>query len=228
MSIEALAFFTGLFGSLHCVAMCGPLVLALPFPGQSLWAVILQKLLYQAGRILMYGVLGIAIGSLGSGFSFLGLQQTLSLVTGFLLLLAGVNYFIKGRTAEQNPLVAKVLHKLTALLSRYLSKPYGGFVAGGLNGLLPCGVTYIALAQAINLNTPLESGRFMLFFGMGTVPLLFITAISPLFFKKFKAPRLLIPTLFIIAGSFLMLRGLNLHVPYISHLIDHEATAECD
>ena len=228
MRYEALAFFTGLFGSLHCVAMCGPLILAMPFSGESIWISIFQRLLYQSGRILMYGVLGLAIGFIGTGFSFLGFQQTLSLITGVLLVMAGINYFVKKNKNSKNAISSKIINRLSTLLGKYFSKPYGGFVAGAINGILPCGVTYIALAQAINLNSPFESGKFMLFFGLGTLPLLALTALSPLFFRKFKTPAKLIPFLFLIAGSFLIVRGLNLHIPYVSHAVKPENTLNCD
>jgi uncharacterized protein len=227
MSYEALAFFTGLFGSLHCVAMCGPLILGLPFSNQSIWLSILQRLLYQAGRILMYGFLGILIGLIGTGFSLLKMQQALSVITGMLLIIAGSKHFIKGQKHTNSIFSWKFLPFLTSLLGKYLRKPYGGFIAGAVNGILPCGVTYIALAQAINLTTPIEAGRFMLFFGLGTVPLLFITALTPLFFRKFKTPVLLIPVLFLLAGSFLMARGLNLSIPYVSHSINLNEPANC-
>jgi hypothetical protein len=225
MSFELLAFFTGLFGSVHCVSMCGPLILALPFSGQSLWVSVLHRLLYQAGRILMYGILGLILGLIGQGFNLLGLQQALSLTTGLLLVLAGMNYFIGGN--KQNFITSKPLRLLTATLGKYLSKPYGGFIAGGLNGLLPCGMVYIALAQSVNLDTPVESVKFMLLFGLGTLPLLLITILSPLFFRRFRAPGMLVPLLFIVAGCFLVIRGLNLDVPFISHAVDINGTVEC-
>ncbi|MBC7915082.1 MAG: sulfite exporter TauE/SafE family protein [Pyrinomonadaceae bacterium] len=226
MSFETLAFYTGLFGSLHCVSMCGPLILALPFSTQSIWISILQRLLYQAGRILMYGLLGLIIGLIGTGFELLNLQQILSLATGILLCTAGISYFIKEKQVSKHFMLLPI-QKLTSLLSRYLSKPYGGFIAGSLNGLLPCGVTYIALAQAVNLNTTIESGRFMLFFGLGTLPLLVLTALSPLFFRRFRTPAMLVPMLFILAGSFLVIRGLNLNIPYVSHAISLSGIPEC-
>jgi uncharacterized protein len=227
MTFEALAFFTGLFGSLHCISMCGPLMLALPFSRESLWISVLQRFLYQAGRVLMYGFLGLILGLLGKGFSLLGLQQVLSLLTGTLLLIAGINHFVKVRTTRNKLVSSKLIGQLTRLLGKYLSKPYGAFVAGSLNGLLPCGLTYIALAQAINLNTAFESSRSMLFFGLGTLPLIFLTALSPLFFRKFKTPGMLVPILFIIAGSFLMARGLNIEIPYVSHAINIDGTIGC-
>ena len=216
MNFEMLAFYTGLLGSLHCVTMCGPLML-LPFSGKSVGAVVLQKVLYQLGRIMMYGVLGLIVGLIGSGFNFLGLQQIVSLITGTLLLVAGINYFVNKKQQHWNLFTAKLLSPMTNLLGKSLAKPYGGFVAGVLNGLLPCGLTYIALAQAVNLHTVAESGRFMIFFGLGTVPLLLLTAIAPLLFKKLKVPAVLIPMLFLVAGGFLIFRGLNVSTPSVAH-----------
>ena len=227
MSFEALAFFTGLFGSVHCVSMCGPLILAVPFSGQSFWMALAQRLLYQAGRIGMYGVLGLLLGFVGKGFSLLGMQQVLSLLTGGLLLFEGFRHFIK-RQNSRNMLFPKAMKSITSLLAGYMAKPYGGVVAGALNGLLPCGVTYIALAQAVNLDTATNSALAMLYFGLGTLPLLLITALLPLFFRTFKTPAQLVPILFIIAGSFLTARGLNLDIPYISHSIDMERKNICD
>src|SRR5688500_4133422 len=117
MSFELLAFLTGLLGSVHCVTMCGPLILALPFSGQSLWFSVLHRLLYQAGRILMYGFLGLIFGMVGRGFNFLGLQQGLSLFTGLLLVLAGLRYFIKGNRRNSIP-TFKPFNLLTATLGK--------------------------------------------------------------------------------------------------------------
>ena len=220
MSYQLLAFYTGLFASLHCVAMCGPLMLSLPFSNQSVWFSIFQKVLYQIGRILMYGVIGLAIGMVGMGFGWLGLQQVLSLITGVLLFAVGLRYFIL-KKRNSKILFPKLMRILTNLLGKQLSKPYGSFFGGVLNGLLPCGMVYMAMGQAINLPTATDSGKFMLFFGLGTTPLLFLTVLSPLFFRKYRAPAALMPVLFLIAGSFLILRGLNLDIPYVSHTIEN-------
>jgi hypothetical protein len=227
MSFEALAFFTGLLGSVHCISMCGPLMLAMPFSQQSIWESVLHRLLYQLGRILMYGFLGLIMGLIGQGFNFLGLQQALSLITGFLLVLAGLNYFIKGKRAGKGINKSRAVSFLIKVLGKYLSKPYGGFVAGTLNGLLPCGVVYIALAQSVNLSTPFQSMQAMLLFGLGTLPLLLITALSPLFLRKFKTPGMLVPILFIVAGSFLVARGLNLSIPFVSHTVSATGAEQC-
>jgi uncharacterized protein len=228
MSYEALAFYTGLFGSLHCVTMCGPLILSFSFAGQSIMTAIIQKALYQLGRIMMYGCLGLLFGLIGKSFALLGLQQILSFITGAGLLFAGLNYFVRKKQASSSVLGRKILNTLTSLFGKFISKPYGGFFAGAINGLLPCGVTYIALAQAINTNSATDSARFMLFFGLGTLPLLFVTALSPLIFKRFRTPAFLVSILFLVAGSFLMARSFNLEIPYVSHSINTSNPVNCE
>jgi hypothetical protein len=226
MSYQVLAFYTGLFASVHCVAMCGPLMLSMPFNAEPLWISVLKKILYQFGRILMYGILGLGIGFIGSGFGLLGLQQILSTLTGILLIAAGISHFVR-RKRRVSTWFPNLWKQAYSVLGNYLNKPYGSFLAGSINGLLPCGMVYVALAQAINLPAPNQSAIFMLVFGLGTLPLLLITVFAPLFFQKFKAPAQLVPTLFLISGSILVLRGMNLDIPYVSHFVGSASSGVC-
>ena len=214
MSYQALAFFTGLFGSLHCVAMCGPLVMSIPFPG-SIWFSLLQKIIYQLGRILTYSLLGFLAGSLGSLFNILGLQQSLSFVSGVLLIMKAVYHF-SGRKGTSNKAYLKIIGPLLSFMWRWMSKPYGGLVAGSLHGLIPCGMVYMAIAGSLNTGSAFAGSEFMLYFGLGTTPLLLLTTVVPLVLRRFRAPRMMIPTLFLIAGVFLIGRSLNLHIPYVT------------
>src|SRR5690606_23689893 len=132
MSYQSLAFFTGLFGSLHCVVMCGPLVMALPFQGKP-WYSFLQKLVYQLGRILTYAILGFIAGSIGSIFNILGLQQTLSIVTGALLIAIAFFHFSGKKLTWFNKAQQKVFTPIATFLGRWMSKSYGGLFAGALH-----------------------------------------------------------------------------------------------
>lgn len=215
MSYQSLAFFTGLFGSLHCVAMCGPLVMAIPFSGGA-WYSLMQKIIYQLGRILTYACLGFAAGSVGSLFNILGMQQALSFVTGSILLIIAINHFF-GRTSNRtNKLYQGILTPVASFMGRWMSKPYGGLFAGMLHGLIPCGMVYMAIAGSLNTGSAFSGSEFMFHFGLGTTPLLILSSLIPLALKKFRAPRLMIPALFFIAGSFLIIRSLNLEIPYVS------------
>lgn len=214
MTYQSLAFFTGLLGSLHCVAMCGPLVMSIPFAG-NVWFSLLQKFIYQFGRILTYAIIGFAAGSVGSLFNILGLQQALSFVSG-VLLLATAAYHFSGRRGASNKTYLKLIGPLMAFMGRWMSKPYGGFVAGSLHGLIPCGMVYMAVAGSLNTGSAYAGSEFMLYFGLGTTPLLMLTSIIPVVFRRFRAPRLMIPALFLLAGVLLVGRSLNMQIPYIS------------
>ncbi|WP_026898159.1 sulfite exporter TauE/SafE family protein [Daejeonella oryzae] len=225
MSNEALAFFTGLFGSLHCVVMCGPLVMALPFSGRSFWFSTAQKILYQFGRILTYSFLGFIAGYIGSGFNILGLQQFLSLITGIILVLIAVYHFSGKKDNMFTRIQTRMVAPIASKMGYWLSKSYGGLFAGALHGLIPCGMVYMAIAGSLNSETPFDGSRFMFFFGLGTTPLLIIASVLPFFLKKFRAPRLLIPALFMIAGFFLITRGLNLNIPLITSPVISDPSA---
>ena len=215
MSYQSLAFFTGLFGSLHCVAMCGPLVMAIPFQG-NVWSSLAQKIVYQLGRILTYSGLGFVAGSIGSLFDILGLQQALSFVSGVILLIVAFCHFRRRETSRSSRLYQKFFTPLASFMGRWMSRPYGGLIAGLLHGLIPCGMVYMAIAGSLNAGSPLSGSEFMFYFGLGTTPLLMLASIIPVFLGRLRVSRLMIPMLFLVAGSFLIFRSLNLQIPWIS------------
>lgn len=217
MTYQSIAFFTGLLGSLHCVVMCGPLVMSIPFSG-PLWFSLLQKFMYQLGRVLTYSVFGFLAGSFGSLFNFLGLQQGLSFLTGTLLLVIAIYHFF-GRKGVSNNAYLKLIAPLISFMGRWMSKPYGGLIAGSLHGLIPCGMVYMAIAGSLNTGSALAGSEFMLYFGLGTTPLLILTSFMPIVLKRFRAPKMMVPALFFVAGVFLIGRSLNLNIPYVSSTV---------
>lgn len=166
----ATAFVTGLISSLHCVGMCGPLVAALPIgrlPQGKRWRAVA---LYHAGRIGTYGTLGVLAGAMGAGLHLLGWQRPLAIAGGAALLV---------RFAWQKGLPARMRwpwlnRQITTLFRQGLQQPgwirFAGL--GVLNGLLPCGFTYLALAGTLATNTPTTGMAYMLLFGFGTLPAL--------------------------------------------------------
>lgn len=207
MNYQSLAFFTGLFGSLHCVMMCGPLVMALP-TSQNTWTSLFQKLIYQAGRICTYGVVGFLAGSLGSILNILGFQQILSIVTGAVLVAIGFTHFTSS-TSRWNQVQNKILAPIIQVLSRWMARPGGSLYAGMLHGLIPCGMVYMALAGSLSTGSSFKGAEFMLYFGLGTSPLLLLTSFAPIFFRRLRVSKLLIPVLFLVSGGILIVRGLN-------------------
>lgn len=210
------AFLLGLAGSLHCVAMCGPLMLALPLDGRARRQVVGQTLLYQAGRIGMYGLLGVLFGLLGKGIALAGFQQALSIAAGGLMLVAAFFTVQWERAAlavpGMQPLTRWVQRQIAILLRQH---PKGAALGVGLlNGLLPCGLVYAAIAGAISTTNGWSGGAFMLLFGAGTLPLLLTLMLtgqrfSPLWRARF---RLVQPLLLAIAGFMLISRGMHLDI----------------
>ena len=86
-SIFAIALLMGAVGSMHCIGMCGPLAMSLPVVSDTNSGKFLYTLLYNLGRIVTYACLGAVLGLLGASFALAGLQQTLSIVVGVLILL---------------------------------------------------------------------------------------------------------------------------------------------
>lgn len=230
MTSDYLAFFMGLFGSLHCVAMCGPLLLALPSVGESQWTKAKNRLVYQIGRILTYGLIGLIIGFIGIGISMKGWQQVLSIATGVALILIAVFHFIGTKNSSILKIQQKLLAPLIKQMGYWLHRPGGSFMTGVLNGILPCGMVYMALATALNVGSPLNGARFMILFGLGTLPLLLLTGIAGNFIKS-KIPFRLsvwLPFLFLIMGTWFILRGANLDIPFLSPLIYPSGMILCD
>jgi sulfite exporter TauE/SafE len=225
MSLELLTAFTiGLVGSLHCVGMCGPIALALPQSFDRKSTLLLSRLLWSAGRILTYAVLGLIAGFLGQSFAFIGLAQTLTIVTGAVMILAVLFPFRV--LLRLIPPAARP--NLTARIQSYwgtLFKKRGLmalFVIGLLNGLLPCGLVYVAMAAAATTGQITTAMLYMVLFGMGTAPaLIAVSLFGGLFSLKVRqAVNRFIPVGIVVLGLLLIMRGMGLGIPLISPKFD--------
>lgn len=219
------AFTIGLLGSFHCVGMCGPLALSLPLNQDSFWSKFSGALLYNAGRIVTYSTFGLVFGTIGKSVSFFGYQQWLSIVLGvciifFVVLPKQFSLF------SNNNAVIKMLSNLRSAVGRLLAKDnhFSLFSIGLLNGLLPCGLVYMAAAGAIATGDIVKSVVFMAFFGLGTLPIMWSVA----FFGNYiginirQKIRTAYPYLMTIMACLLILRGLGLGIPYVSPLVEKE------
>jgi len=217
MNSGEIAFFIGLFGSAHCVGMCGPLALAVPSFQHRWWLVVADKFIYNFGRVVTYTFLGFLIGFIGRQLWLSGLQQGISLLSGILILMAGFSRIFKV-SISGGQFMAKLLSPFNRLLNYALQHRAGNLVIGLLNGFLPCGFVYLALAGAINAGSPLTSAQFMFWFGMGTFPLMFIATVSTGFMGPVVRRRInkTIPYFMIFLGFWFLLRGLQLNIPYLS------------
>ncbi len=165
------------------------------------------------------------MGLLSAGSAWKGWQQQLSILTGLLLLTLGV-YHLVGRHV---PFIAKRQQAWMAPFIRqmgyWLYRPGGNFVVGMLNGLLPCGMVYLALAASLNTGSPASGAAFMGLFGLGTVPVMLSAGIAGSFIKKYIPIRFSawLPFLFLVMGSWFILRGANLNIPYLSPVLYPQA-----
>lgn len=216
-----LAFVIGLFGSLHCVGMCGPLAFAIPNLNGEKWKLVLNKLLYQLGRAFSYAILGLLIGALGKSLWIAGFQQTLSIICGIFIVIYSI---LRLLPAKRNlnisfPLVNK-------WISGAIRKRYGHFAVGMLNGVLPCAFVYVALATASNTSSVFQSALFMFFFGLGTLPLMFASAVGISFASQAvrRSINNVLPVLSLVLGSWLILRGLSLDIPFLSPVLIGDAS----
>ncbi len=92
------------------------------------------------------------------------------------------------------------------------------FFIGMLNGLLPCGLVYMAIAGAIGTGGVAEGSLYMILFGLGTIPMLLSISLAGNIMSIAVRKRInkLIPVLVVIVGVLFILRGLSLGIPYLS------------
>jgi uncharacterized protein len=167
MSIEVTAILLGLAGSLHCMLMCSPLAMAVTAGKGTA-----RKLIYNAGRVLTYGLCGAAMAAAGGTIDFSGYQSVVTLVLAIGFLAMGLS----GTTMINVPFLTTGLARFTSTLKSLFGaalkvKGNGSiFLLGMINGFLPCGVTYLALTYCLTLAGPMDGLNFMLLFGLGTLP----------------------------------------------------------
>ncbi len=142
-----IAFALGLLGSLHCAAMCGPLMLALPVSPSGPVRFVIGRFTYQLGRIATYCLLGLVAGFIGKSILLAGFQRWLSIALG-LAMIAG--WLLSRRAAMSTPVIRLVATLKAAMSTQLRRRSFQSLaLLGLLNGLLPCGLVYVALAGAV-------------------------------------------------------------------------------
>lgn len=209
------AWLMGFIGSAHCIGMCGPLALAVPSKSDTLMSKVWSGLLYNLGRVSTYCLFGATIGISQKFLIPLVLQSHISIIMGVILILISLSYFLfKNKRivfSRQNIFYQKVSNALGVLYKNPSSLSVVGI--GFLNGLLPCGLVYAALATAFASMSFYKSILFMAFFGFGTLPIMW----GVVFFANYFTPairlkmKILSPVVYAIAGTLLIIRGCGEH-----------------
>jgi sulfite exporter TauE/SafE len=180
-------FVTGLFTSVHCVAMCGGINLSQCIPSGALGGggALRPGLLYNLGRVVSYTAVGALVGALGSVVSFSGWAR------GLVQLIAGVFMVVMGLNMLS---LFPSLRRLTPRLPRFLADRVEAaklsgkspLIVGLLNGLMPCGPLQAMQLYALSAGSPARGAVSMLLFSLGTVPLMFgLGALSSVLSRKF-------------------------------------------
>ncbi|MCK5776802.1 MAG: sulfite exporter TauE/SafE family protein [Bacteroidales bacterium] len=214
------ALVLGLLGSFHCVGMCGPIALMLPINNNNWFTRLSGTFLYNIGRAITYGVLGAVFGLLGEGIFLGGFQQWVSIIMGVLMILSVLFPLLFRNTALFDKYIYGYVDRLKAsFLPLFNNKSLISlFVIGLLNGLLPCGLVYVALAGAIAGGGVFQGAMYMFIFGLGTLPMLaLITLAGNVLSAGFKTKvNRFIPYVIVLIGALFILRGLQLGIPYLS------------
>jgi hypothetical protein len=173
------ALSLGFLGSFHCLGMCGPIALSLPVVDGDARHFYFGRLMYQLGRVTMYMLLGVIAGLIGISFQLKGLQSDLSIFSGIIIIL--VVLFLNDKLLSKvNGRLVKMSFRIKSVIGNYIKKKSftAMFVVGLANGILPCGFVYLAMAGAISYGGITNAALYMLLFGLGTLPLMYIVAVS--------------------------------------------------
>lgn len=188
----------GFVGSLHCLGMCGPLVVAYSLHIRSappdgtpddadLWSKgIAHHLAFHSGRILCYGILGALASTLAyvAGFGqflfFAGFKSGVALAGGLVMVLFGLALLkvisvplFSLPSFRMDSFLGRALPRLLAS-NRIVSKWALGFAVG----FLPCMLSWAMIVKAASNASPVHGFMTMALFGLGTVPALFFTGLS--------------------------------------------------
>ncbi|WP_232322352.1 sulfite exporter TauE/SafE family protein [Methylomonas lenta] len=177
----SLAFVAGFLGSGHCLGMCGALVSGY-FMKAGNNRSYLPYFAYQFTRISVYTVVGVLAAALGvvlvSSGIFGKLQSILQMLIGcvVIILALGILGWIPFQgTVRLIPM--QVLRKGYATASQK-GPVLGAMIAGFLNGLMPCPLTFAMAVKATSATSLIEGGALMLAFGAGTLPMMLFISVA--------------------------------------------------
>jgi sulfite exporter TauE/SafE len=219
-------FGVGLVTSIHCVFMCGGLVLTYAVKGAEdgpLYRRLLPHLAYQGAKILSYATVALVLGGivalLGRAFDIAPLRNWLLVAAGIYMVLLGIG--MTGRVKALRNLTPRPPRFLVNALSKNRKQAVADANAGTaslatpltfglLTGLMPCAPLIAAQAAAISAGTPALGALAMIGFGLGTAPLMLLFGFaSSLLSKQFQAKLQVVAAVAVMVFGFVILnRGL--------------------
>lgn len=217
-------FLIGLSGGFsHCVGMCGGFVLTYsiklnsnePLTQPALWQRVGPHLLYGAGRIMSYMVIGELLGLLGNAlqtvFAMRQFQGGLSVIAGVVMLFMGLD--LAGLIPKLAPESFPGINPFKRLVIKLFDKVRRNNILGlgFILGFIPCGLVYAAGAKAVASGSVVGGLLTMLVFGLGTLPAMVLTGVVSMRIpvalrsKIYKVSAALVAVL----GVFTLLRGVD-------------------
>ncbi|MDP2789140.1 MAG: sulfite exporter TauE/SafE family protein [bacterium] len=207
------SFIIGLIASVSsCLAIVGGLVL-------SLSAKISQDevndtktfLLFHAGRLVSFAVLGGVLGMLGNAISInLTLTSILGIIASVVMLLLGLNLvgvFAKNKIA----LPAGIFQKVFSVFRKIEHKTFTPLIIGFGTFFLPCGFTQSMQIVALGSGSFISGSLIMLAFALGTLPMLALFSFGSASFAHGKHASLFFKSAGVVViglGIFALLAGL--------------------
>lgn len=195
-------FVIGLFSSLHCVGMCGGIMLSqcITINNNSKFENLKPSLLYNLGRLISYTILGGIVGGLGSIFSLSTFTQ------GFISLLAGIFMVFIGLNIYGFKSLRFFNIKLPwSKCSNSSNKKRTPFIVGLINGFMPCGPLQAMQVYALATGNIVSGALSMFFFGLGTIPLMLLFGAISSFFTS-KNTKVLLK----ISGAIVLVLGISM------------------
>ncbi|QAA31056.1 sulfite exporter TauE/SafE family protein [Clostridium manihotivorum] len=207
-------FVIGAFTSIHCVGMCGGIMLSqsISIKNTNKYSNLKPALLYNAGRLISYTILGGIVGAIGSVFSItIGTQALISIIAGVFMVIMGFNLagfkFFRGINIKL-PWSSCNTKKLTS------GKP---LIVGLINGLMPCGPLQTMQLYALATGSAFRGATSMFIFALGTIPLMLVFGVAASFINSSNTKKLLkvsgvvvILLGFIMANRGFTLMGINI------------------
>jgi sulfite exporter TauE/SafE len=204
-------FVIGILTSVHCVAMCGGINLSQCIPQKAENTDkgginnFMPSILYNAGRVVSYTIIGGVVGALGSVVSFSGpAKGIVAIGASIFMIIMGINML------NIFPGLRKFNPRMPKIFARLIGKEKGAsknrpFYVGLLNGLMPCGPLQAMQLYALSTGDPVKGALSMLVFSLGTVPLMFgLGALSSFLSKQFTAKMMQVSAVLVIVLGFAM------------------------
>ena len=182
VSFIAYMFMLGLGTSLHCVSMCGPLVLTYAVKGNEdgPWHhKITPNVAYQGAKVASYMIVGLLLGAVGAFLNFDALRPYVMFLAGAFMIVLGLG--MTGRVPWAARFTPRPPKALMAALMKLRRKAANDADAGEstlstpiffglMTGLLPCGPLMAAQVSAAASGSPLTGALGMAAFAVGTAP----------------------------------------------------------